>query len=832
MMGNPEMTAKAQSQDFGPTTSRGLLGWIRRAGLASHRAVVAANEATGMSTKTLISRILPLAGLLATELPAADEKITDLLEWYCFDCHDRAAKKGNLNLEELLERDEFDGSRVFENLLTGKMPPPDEEQPNAEEKRLILDWLADEQSTKPPRSFRRISRHEFVHSLNDLLGTNLDLTDEIPEDRGTHDFDSNRKIQLSREMLGAYFAVADQMLDHAFPPEGFPEEMRWVTNKIRGSHETYRIYHRPYRDGTLFSWTRANNGNSYSFFYDNFDPPVAGWYELTFEAAKVADFEEDMSLQVHAGKYYYADDRPQPQRLVEVISLGHRELAARTIRAFLHPGESVSVHCFSPHNFRERSPQRGIYLKQLTARGPLVESWPPPSYPQVFAGLKIEAQPRVVREAAAPFAPSRVTVVADSPEELKQVLRSFAERAFVSKSSDDDLAPYFKVALEGLADHGNFIRAAKVGLKSILCSPRFLMAPGEHAHSSYTRAAELARALWLSVPDRQLLTLAAKDELRGEVLRSQIHRMLDDPRGERMVRSFADQWLNLRSLNKVTPSLKLYPLYDDLLNFYLPRETHAYLRHLIQENLPAGALVDSDFSFLNQRLARHYGIQGVTGQQMRKVILPPGSPRGGLMTMASVLKVTTDGFDTSPILRGAWISKNIVGTPLSPPPENVPALERKHGAGVRSLKQQIEEHKNNKTCFACHKSIDPYGFALESFDATGAWRETYKVRSKHRGTFQYRPEGYHEAGDEVDPSGEIDGHRFSDILGLKADLLRSEERIAYNFAKKFHEFVNGDEPDLKERLALWNLINEDRGNLRLRTLITRVLLESLTYEKK
>ena len=317
----------------------------------------------------------------------ADEKAVEVFEHYCFDCHGDGAKKGGLDLSGMLGKEDFDGSLIFENLVTGKMPPADKDQPDAKEKRELLEWLAGRQGKQVGKSFRRISRHEFVHSVNDLLGTDLDLAGKIPEDRGTNDFDSNRKIQLSREMLGSYFSVADEMLDHAFPDDGFPAERSWATSKVRDSNEGYRIYHRPYQEGTLFSWTRANNGNSYSFFYDNFEPPVAGWYELTFDAAKVADFEDDMSLQVYAGKYYYADDRPQQQRLLGVVSLGNKELESHTIRAYLHPGESVSVHCFSRHNFRHKNPKEGIYIKQLKVRGPVVDSWPPTSYQQVFDGM-------------------------------------------------------------------------------------------------------------------------------------------------------------------------------------------------------------------------------------------------------------------------------------------------------------------------------------------------------------------------------------------------------------------------------------------------------------
>lgn len=931
-----------------------------------------------MCIKTLVFAL----GFSLLGSPAlAEDEIPELFEHYCFDCHDDATKKGGFNLEKLLKKGEFDGSLIFENLLTGKMPPAKKEQLDPKEKRAVLDWLAKRKATEAPKSFRRISRHEFAHSLNDLLGTNLDFADRIPEDRGTNDFDSNRKIQLSREMLGSYFAVADEMLAHAFPAEGFPAEKTWVTSKVRDSHESYRIYHRPYQDGTLFSWTRANNGNSYSFFYDNFDPPVAGWYELTFDAMKVAEFEEDVSLQVYTGKYYYADDRPQPQRLVGVISLGNKELKSHTIRAFLKPGENVSVHSYSKHTFRKKNPKEGAYIKQLTARGPVVDQWPPASYKMIFGDLPVEAKPREAIKAEGfltklqkiggtvtvssfqegmekekmqdgsnltfwhtQFQPtvakpphyvifenpqaaeikglsfatwtggngnglvrgyeiyfsddgeswgdkimeggldtrlaneqpivfpketphrfikflvtdavsldgksiasigkldvvtspsdqpgtSSITVESRSSEDLQRVIRRFAERAFSSKLSDEELAPYYRVGLRRLEKDGNFVQAAKVGLKAVISSSRFLLAPGEHANPSYAKAADLARILWLSVPDDELLGLAESEKLTSKVLRSQIHRMLGDERSHRMVRSFSDQWLNLRLLNKVTPSLKLYPEYDDLLNHYLPIETRAYLHHLIQENLPAGKLIDSDFSFLNQRLARHYGIEGVIGQEIRRVSFPSEVPRGGLLTMGSVLKVTTDGFDTSPILRGAWISKNIVGTPLSPPPENVKAIEPEHGE-TTTLKEQIDQHKSNKSCYACHKSIDPYGFALESFDATGEWRGKYKIKQAHSGTFLYRQAGYYKWGGPVDASGEMGEDKFEDIFGLKKLLLAGEHKVAYNFAKKYFEYAKGYKPNLEQRLHLWDFIARSSGNVQMRDLVTEVLAYSLTTDEK
>ncbi|MDB4392133.1 DUF1588 domain-containing protein, partial [bacterium] len=255
-------------------------------------------------------------------------------------------------------------------------------------------------------------------------------------------------------------------------------------------------------------------------------------------------------------------------------------------------------------------------------------------------------------------------------------------------------------------------------------------------------------------------------------------------------------------------------------------------RHLIREDLPVVNLIDSNFSILNQRLAEHYGIGGVVGQQMRKVSFSSEVPRGGLLTMGSVLKVTTDGFDTSPILRGAWISKNIVGTPLSPPPEEVKAIEPEHGKTAATLKEQIEQHKSNPACYACHKSIDPYGFALENFDATGGWRTEYRVEKPHRGTFQFRLDGYYDLAQEVDASGEIGNQEFENIFGLKQALLLDHKKVAYNFAKKFFEFAHGCKPTLNQRIDLFNLIENDPDDCRLRDLIKKVVMYLLAGEEK
>ena len=647
------------------------------------------------------------------------------------------------------------------------------------------------------------------------------------------------------------------------------------------------------------------------------------------------------------------------------------------VRVFLRPGENVSVHCYSKHTFRKKKGNQGIYIKQLEARGPIVEEWPPRSYQKLFEGLPIRAEERVPREVSSTesnlekiggsvsvssfqsgmekekmldgsnrtfwhsrFKPTlakpphyvilenpngrvidglsyatwsggngngqiqaysvflsddgrnwgesiidgnleirlaneqfihfpkttnkkyikflvtkahsidgrslasigrldvltnlsieqrtiKIFVDSKSEEDLKVVLQRFAENAFSSPLTDEDLQPYFQPSLDMLNNGESFVEAAKVGFKAVLCSPRFLLAPGEYANLSYSKAANLARIFWLSVPDEKLVEFARASNITSDSFSQIIDHMIEDPRSSRMIHSLCQQWLELRTFDQVAPSLKLYPTYNTLLNHYLPIETETYLGYLIKNNLPVDYLIDSNFSILNQRLAQHYGIDGVIGQEMRKVSFSPEVPRGGLLTMGSILKVTADGFDTSPILRGAWISKNIAGNTLSPPPESVEAVEPEHGEDASSLREQIEEHKKNQACYACHKSIDPYGFALESFDATGQWRDQYRVKTPHKNTFTYRRNGYFKLTADVDPSGSIGKEDFANVFGFKKILRKDHKKIAYNFIKKFFEYANGYQPDLRQRLDLYSMIPDDPKKCKIRDLLIHTLDYSL-----
>ena len=935
---------------------------------------------SGIAFRNLLSSglcllLCALSHLANAETTDAQHSGARLLNSYCGSCHTGDSPEGNFDLVALLQKTgRSEGGEIpFEHVITGRMPPSDAEQPSAAERSQMTRFLAS-RSDRASVAARRRSRFEFNQSANDLLGIQHDVASSMPEDRGTNRFDTDSRIRLSVGQMSAYFDAAEKLLDVAFPQQGFMPEGHWSTNRLRDSHHTYNVYTRPYRDGILFSWTRANNGNSYSFFYEDFYAPVAGWYEVSIDAAKVGSFEEDIAIQTHAGKYYFADDRPQPQRLLDVISVSDRNVRNYKVRGYFQPGENLSVHCVSQHTWRKTDPEIGAYIERVQVRGPL-HQWPPKSFSAVFPDLPVVHTERdrvsmetgkstleriggalfvssseagrekermldgsnrtgwqsksgklpgqfphhvlirnpsravidglryatvsggdgigqvkrytifasdngvdwlpikrgelltrlaatqeilfpesinasslkfliedtlssddmnyasigtldVISETNLPISRLHVKINSANESHLERVIRRFSFRALSGKVDESALAAQVALAKEAFRNNGNFVASAKLAIKGILCSRQFLLPGTQYSNESYRIAAELARVLWLSVPDQDLLRLAASDGISESIIREQIDRMLADPRARRMAHSFTNQWLNLRAFEQVTPSLKLYPLYDDLLNHFLPLEAESYLLHLMRHNLSVSHLIDSDFAFLNQRLARHYGVEGVVGHAMRKVTLPAGSLRGGFMTMGSVLKITTDGQQSSPIRRGAWVSEVLVGNTLAPPPENVSSIEP-DSSGATTIREQLELHKEKESCAVCHQHMDPYGFALESFDATGQFRDRYRAIRPHGGTFGYARGGHYSLSAAVDSSGEVDDTGFNDVAGLKKILLASSDKIAYNMMKQYFEYANGRQPTLVERVELFERIPDRAGDWGVKDLMTEVLLMSL-----
>jgi hypothetical protein len=384
-------------------------------------------------------------------------------------------------------------------------------------------------------------------------------------------------------------------------------------------------------------------------------------------------------------------------------------------------------------------------------------------------------------------------------QDAERLLRSFLKRAYRRPVTDADVQRFLVLFDEQFKGGNGFTRSLLSTYTAVLSSPGFVFVEEKSGRlDDRALATRLALFLWNSIPDGTLRELADRGELgRPEVLRGQTERMLADAKAQRFVEAFTDYWLDLRKIDDTSPSTTLYNDYelDDPLKLAAIDETRLFFAELIKADLPARNIVDSDFTFLNERLADHYGIRGVSGVNFRRVQLPEGSLRGGLMTQASVLKVTANGTTTSPVLRGHWITERILGLETPPPPPSVEAVEPDIRGAV-TIRQQLEKHRADASCAACHSKMDPPGFALESFDVMGGFRERYRaVSDKAPPVKGFGVNGqafvFHYAL-PVDSAGTIPGGQaFKDVRDLKRLLVQDEVPIARNLARQLTVFATG-----------------------------------------
>lgn len=535
------------------------------------------------------------------------------------------------------------------------------------------------------------------------------------------------------------------------------------------------------------------------------------------------------------------------------------------------------------HNpLAEKDGQPAVAFQWLEVEGPIVEEWPTASQKILFGDLPLEKkdnvetiappEPRPEPKAAPEFKgdvkptadakPAEPAKPADPPRmrrgepkiihhisieakssnpgaDASRLLRNFMERAYRRPVQDADHQRFLGVIQSAMKSGSNFTEAMIAGYSAVLCSPEFVCLeekPGKL--DDFALAARLSYFLWNSPPDEALRALAAKNEIhRPEVLRAQTERLLNDSRSQRFVDAFLDYWLDLRKLDATAPDANLYPDYylDDLLVESAQSETQMFFAELLAKNLPARSIVSSDFAMLNERLAVHYGIANVKGVELRRVTLPKDSVRGGLMTQASVLKVTANGTTTSPVIRGAWIMERILGKPPPPPPPSVPAVEPDI-RGATTIREQLEKHRTLPTCNACHAKIDPAGFALENFDVLGGWRDNYRAmgEGKHVQGFgkNGQPFAFH-LGPAVDASGELPGGgKFKDIRELKQLLLKDEKQLARNLTRQLAVYATGAAIRFGDRERIEKILeNSAKDDYGVRTIIQELVQSDLFQTK-
>ena len=456
----------------------------------------------------------------------------------------------------------------------------------------------------------------------------------------------------------------------------------------------------------------------------------------------------------------------------------------------------------------------GIACDWLDIEGPLHDVWPPRSHRRCSATCHSWNSNRTNRHGVRP--PNRNpprqeiigainrpdplagiwTVKSDQPlVDADRLLAAFLPKAFRRPVSDEVRRTYVALVEQRLQAGDCFETAMRWAYRAALCSPDFLYhveaasVDSNDRLDDYALACRLSYLFWNSLPDDRLSELAAANSLhQPEVLKAAVERLLHDPKSQRFVEDFLDQWLKLRQIAANDPDRKLYPEFSAYLQDSMVAETRAYFRELIEQNLSASYLVKSDFAMLNEKLAVHYGIPDVSGPQIRRVALPAGSPRGGFLTQAAILKITANGTTTSPVPRGAFVMDRLLGQPPEPPPANVAAVEP-DVRGATTIREQLAKHRDNAICASCHAKIDPPGFALEAFDVIGGQRDRYRSIGDGdpapRGSIDPFIGISFKLGPAVDPSGTLpDGRLFSDITEFQTLIAADSERLLKNLAER------------------------------------------------
>ncbi len=441
---------------------------------------------------------------------------------------------------------------------------------------------------------------------------------------------------------------------------------------------------------------------------------------------------------------------------------------------------------------------------------------------------------------ANPKAPAKEwRVVSKEPEaDARRLLGAFLTKVFRRPVSEAEVHEHLELFKEQRQKGRAFDEALRAAYKMALCSPKFLFLqenPGPL--DAYALASRLSYGLWSSAPDEPLLTAAAAGTLhRPDVLRAQTERLLASPKASRFTQYLLESWLNLRDIDFTQPDTKLYPEFEEYLQQSMVAETRRFWEELLRHNLPAARIVHSDFAILNERLAEHYGIQGVSGAELRRVSLTPDSPRGGFITQGAVLKVSANGTTTSPVVRGAYLLDRILGTPPDPPPKNVKAIEPDI-RGATTIREQLAQHRDQPACAGCHAKLDPPGFALENFDVTGRWRSHYRAIPESAKdkvvTIPGSDVRHYIRGLPVDPAYALqDGRPFKDILEFKKLALENQEQIAHCVVEKLATYLTGAPLQFADRQTVESILHQCKSEpYGLRSLLHAVIQSDLFTRK-
>jgi len=790
-------------------------------------------------------------------------KLEPMFNQHCYECHDADAKKGGLDLTALpWKPDDIENlqqwTKVFDKVELGEMPPKKKERPAVDLSGAFLKTLHEElhgftrrkQEADGRVVYRRLNRTEYVQTLHDLLGIDTPLRDLLPEDGTVGGFDNiGSALNLSAVHLERYLEAADLALREATVTTPRPE-----TKKIRTDYnETWHDWASP--GFQHLTWAHSPEGllairwNGYNGPHGElgaWSPPVPdARYRFRIRAKAMID-----KTGPNAGK----NDAIRPDRhIILKVALAdwprtgltfdntYFEMSPTEFREFTYEARVprgktlwLSPYRAVPELPDERALVGGIcaVVEWVEIEGPLHEEWPPRGHRLLYGDLSLQP--------ANPKAPGKdLRVVSTQPEaDARRRLGAFLPKVFRRPVTDEEVTERVDLVKEQIARGRRFDEALRAAYKMALCSPSFLFLherPG--ALDDHALATRLSYGLWSTAPDGELTALAAQGKLRDPaVLRAQTERLLASPLAKRFTQNLLGSWLNLRNIDFTQPDTKLYPEFEQYLQQSMVAETEKYFEELLSKNLGARHIIHSDFAMLNERLAEHYGIPGVKGEQIREVKLAPDSRRGGFITQGAVLKVSANGTSTSPVVRGAYMLDRILGTPPDPPPKNVPAIEPDI-RGATTIREQLDKHRNQAACAGCHARLDPPGFAMENYDVTGRWRTIYRAIPESASDKVVNVPGtdirFYTAGKPVDPAFAMaDGRAFKNVDEFKQLILADPEQLAHCVTEKLISHLTGAPVQFADREVIEAIVHRAaKSDYGLRTLLYEVIQSRLFTHK-
>jgi len=799
-----------------------------------------------------------------------DTRVHEFIIQYCQKCHGPENPKADFRVDKLVvsqtEGDAENWRLVLDNLNLGEMPPQEEKQPTEVELEAVTSWIESEleraQFALSGQSeevvLRRLNRTEYEYTIEDLFGVRGDFADGFPSDAKLNAFDNNgAALMLSSEQITEYLKAADYILDRSIQLRDRPKTNRSVFTLHDYNREAVKR-HREQLENRLARFDELTNSEREQTLemkksleanpYDGFSFPIwdgealrvptaddgqevdavipmmasyaapdtrrvfsareLGWYRFRILAYGIKTAGEPVRLKISYGSFRQGTI----PKIADVLYLKESRPEEYEYRVYLQPNDIIKMEMIDGTNWARREDLVGlpgpfIAIREMEMEGPLYDQWPPVGHQTLLGDRAAKSL---------------------SEDEALIALRDFSRHLFrqpVNQQMIDEYKHFYHLVRKD----NSIVDAFKLTAKAMMASPSFLyhveFGSSLDAHAIANR---LSYFLWRSCPDKELGELADSGQLlQSDVLASQVDRLLSDEKSKRFVNDFVGQWLGIQQIGDMQPDSHLYPEYDAELEAAMVGETRSFFQEMLNHDLPIINLIDSDWAMLNARIAGHYKIPNVDGNEFRRVKLDKADTvRGGILTHASILNITSNGTTTSPVVRGVWVAERLLGKRVPLPPPDVPAIEPDI-RGATTIQEQLAKHRSIAQCAACHRKIDPYGFGLENFDVIGGYRENYRALEPTANP--NRPKLVD--GPKIDCSGNIPFHgNFDGFREFRARLLTDIGQVEQNVGRQLATFALGRTITYADTKSLNQIVQQTAskgGGLKtmIRTLITSDLFK-------